>query len=152
MKKDEFDVAELLGRNMFKNVLCNTNINYKFTTSKYESYDLVTSRDCETSALTEIKYRQDYKYTDTIIQKFGTVMEKLKYEELMDAYNSNPKYDKVFYCTIFKDNIACLWDITNINPTWVKVKYKHTTVADNTIVNKLVSNLKLEDAIWVKQL
>lgn len=148
MRSDNFSEAEKKGREIIEEHIQYTGVFYEFTTSKYDLVDLITSKDGITSATTEIKNRENYSSTNTLIQEKGAVLEKTKYDGALKATHSSGMTD-CYYCCIFNDGVAYIWKLSELtNIEWVEEvdKYPKTTAVKGKKVTKTVTYLPLKTA------
>ena len=102
-KKKDFQNAELKGRSILEKYLKQS----KFTKT-YNFTDVYTHYDCEVynnkneRILIELKYRENYSSDCPLINNGGILMEKSKYDFLLDEVKKNPS-TKCYYTSIFKD-------------------------------------------------
>lgn len=146
---DNFSEAEKIGRDKFGKFVNKRGKVKKvyFTPSKYDKVDVVTFNGA-TSATTEIKNRLDYSSKSKVIQEEGAVIEKVKYDYLLDTVSLSGMSD-CFYSMIFTDDIMYLYDIKRIarekELKW-KTKYlpKTTVEGNGQLVKKEYATLPLD--------
>lgn len=143
---DNFSECEKQGRNIIEEYIQYTGILYSFTESKYDSVDLITSKDGITSATTEIKYRKNYSSTNKLIQEQGVVLEKVKYDGALKATHNSGMTD-CYYCCIFNDNVCYIWKLSELtNIEWIEEidKFPKTTAVKSKRTTKTVTYLPLD--------
>lgn len=115
-------------------------IEYDFTEDKYDNIDCFATAHTPISSIysIEIKNRDiDYnKYADD-----GFILEKIKYDALMDAYNKSG-YTPI-YCNYFQNGIRITWNLTtikNVENRWITKSCTRTTATNygNRVDKKVI--------------
>lgn len=142
---NEFTKDELKGREIIKDVL-KGKCTIEFTLHPYDSVDAYSTG--KTISVIEIKNRDisENTYPDVML-------EMTKFMALQKAMLTHPT-EKALYITIFRENIYA-WDIAKTKVEdlkWEWVPCTETTAENygETIVMKLVTFLKKENALWKK--
>lgn len=106
----------------------NTKLEHKFT-DIHEKWDVSSSGYGHTYNI-EIKDR-DIPYT--LYEHFGYILEKIKYDALMAAYEETGSIP--IYLNFFQNNIGYYWDLRDLKPVWQK-KWCTSTTAEGTYGDK----------------
>ena len=141
---DNFSLAELSGRTIFNEKLINNGSSgITFTESKYDKVDVFWEK-YEAKYVGEIKYRDNYPSSGRCVVEEGSVLEKTKYDALMEYYKLSGMTP--YYIMIFNNNYMYLWDLSKFDEIEFKVenKYPRTTKGSNKEkVSKIVTYLPL---------
>lgn len=142
---DNFSLAELSGRTIFNEKLIkNGSSGITFTESKYDKVDVFWEK-YESKYVGEIKYRDNYPSSGRCVVEDGAVLEKTKYDALMEYHNLSGLTP--FYIMEFNDGVMYLWDVSKLDGIeWKKEnKFPRTTKGSNTKkVSKTITYLPLE--------
>ena len=142
---DKFSIAELSGRTIFNDKLIKNNSSgITFTESKFDKVDVFWEK-YDTKYVGEIKYRENYPSSGRCIVEDGAVLEKTKYDALMEYHNLSGLTP--YYIMEFNDNVMYLWDVSELKELEWKIdnKYPRTTKGSNKKkVAKIVTYLKLD--------
>lgn len=137
----EFIKAELKGRDFFKEVLDNSPkvSSYMFTEDPYCEFDVIWTDINDKTNIGEIKYRENYSSTDSLIIKEGALIEKFKF----DTIKSNHPYANHYYIMLFNDGVGYIWDMDKIEPKWFDKVCPKTSAIQSENKVKIVANLSL---------
>ena len=131
MAQKDFQNAELKGRSILEKYLKQSKFTktYKFT-DVYTHYDCEVYNNKNERILIELKYRENYSSSSPVINNGGILMEKSKYDFLLDEVKKNPS-TKCYYTSIFNDGKMLLYEIKPEN--------------NITIINKQLPKATAED-------
>lgn len=142
---DNFTQAETIGRDIFnKKLINNHSSGITFTENKYDNVDVFWEK-YDKKYVGELKYRDNYPSSGRCIVEDGAVLEKTKYDALMEYYDLSGLTP--YYIMIFNNNEMFLWDVSKLDGVdWKKEdKFPRTTKGRNTKkVKKEVTYLPLE--------
>lgn len=142
---DNFTLAETIGRDIFnKKLINNHSSGITFTENKYDNVDVFWEK-YDKKYVGELKYRDNYPSSGRCIVEDGAVLEKTKYDALMEYYDLSGLTP--YYIMIFNNNEMFLWDVSKLDGVdWKKEdKFPRTTKGRNTKkVKKEVTYLPLE--------
>lgn len=141
---DNFSLAELRGRDIFNSKLTkNESSGITFTESKFDKVDVFWEK-YDTKYVGEIKYRDNYPSSGRCVVEDGAVLEKTKYDALMEYHNLSGL--TAYYIMIFNNNEMYLWDLSKFDELeWKKEdKFPRTTKGSRKEkVEKVVTYLPL---------
>lgn len=141
---DNFTQAETIGRDIFnKKLINNHSSGITFTESKFDKVDVFWEK-YEAKYVGEIKYRDNYPSSGRCIVEDGVVLEKTKYDALMEYHKLSGLTP--YYIMEFNDNIMYLWDLSKLDGIeWKKEeKFPRTTKGSRKEkVAKIVTYLPL---------
>lgn len=142
---DNFTQAETIGRDIFnKKLINNHSSGITFTENKYDNVDVFWEK-YDKKYVGELKYRDNYPSSGRCVVEDGAVLEKTKYDALMEYYDLSGLTP--YYIMIFNNNEMFLWDVSKLDGVdWKKEdKFPRTTKGRNTKkVKKEVTYLPLE--------
>lgn len=130
MKDLGFSEHEQTGREKFKKNI-SKGFKYEFTEDPYAKWDVSTTGRGHT-------YNVEIKDRDILFTKYlaeGYMLEKIKYDALMEAYEQTGSIP--IYLNYFQEGVGFTWNLTKVNPVWRKAWCTETT-ADGTYGQKKV--------------
>ena len=118
--------------------------NVDFSEYPYEVWDCTCMNKKGEHRLIEIKNRDC-----SSISKFGLsegfVIEKAKYDALIDLCNNSEEKIRAIYVNHFTDGITAWWFLDEEQIHWGYKQYNRTNCGDTTVIPKYVGNLKIRD-------
>ena len=140
---DKYEEFELKGREEFK-TWADTNYqiwNLEFSENKYEHIDGYFWSGYSKMSF-ELKRRKHSSETIWYGTPLGFIMEKIKYDALMESDS-----DQKLFVIIFDDR-TIIWDVTYMKPEWIVKKYacNHSRLTHR---DKEVTYLTLENATHI---
>lgn len=142
---NKFLKAEEKGRKIFKKILVNSPkvFSFMFTEDPYECYDVEWKNVDNTMHVGELKYRDRYASSDSIIQNEGGLIEKFKYDTMLGYYPN----DKHLYIMMFNDGVGYVWDLNKIEPKWETKRCPKTTAEESEDTVKIIAKLPLSEGM-----
>lgn len=157
--EEKFTNAELKGRNYFyQNVSNSPHVDsYYFTGDRYEHYDACYHTTTNKKYMVEIKYRDNYSSTSPLIQNEGILIEKYKYDNLINAIKTDRSSylgsdEKIpLYITYFNDGKGYIYTINEDDKIeWYEKKCPQNTVNNGKYITKIVGNIPLNKCKEIK--
>lgn len=142
---DKFKLAETIGRDIFnKKLTKNGSSGITFTENRYDKVDVFWEK-YDKKYVGELKYRDNYPSSGRCVVEDGAVLEKTKYDALMEYHNLSGLTP--YYIMIFNNGELYIWDVSELKEIEWKIEniYPRTTKGSNTKkVAKVVTYLPLD--------
>lgn len=141
---DKFTQAELKGRDIYNKMLLNNKkINkVNFTENRFDFFDVDYYSGETKHFIVELKYRENYSSTNKLIQNEGVVLEKFKYDKILNYALINNC--EAYYVMMFNDGIGYSFNLKEIQPIFKEKMLPKTSCGNNQFIKKIVAIIPIE--------